>query len=53
MIHGAWLAAFLPIVRDGLPALSSPGQQEALFPHIIAPEGRFHSAGEHASLSHA
>lgn len=34
-------------------ALFDPGQQTLLHPHIIAPEGRFHFAGEHASLYHA
>ena len=31
----------------------APGQQTRLFAHIIAPEGRIHFAGEHASLLHA
>ncbi|HEV3255562.1 MAG TPA: FAD-dependent oxidoreductase [Gemmataceae bacterium] len=30
-----------------------PGQHSALYRHIIAPEGRIHFAGEHASLTHA
>ncbi|OQB27192.1 MAG: Flavin-dependent L-tryptophan oxidase RebO precursor [Chloroflexi bacterium ADurb.Bin180] len=30
-----------------------PGQYGQLYPHIAAPEGRFHFAGEHASLNHA
>ncbi|WP_375460425.1 flavin monoamine oxidase family protein [uncultured Enterovirga sp.] len=34
-------------------AMFQPGQQTALFPHTIAPEGRLHFAGEHASLHHA
>ncbi len=34
-------------------ALFDPGQQTLLHPHIIAPEGRIHFAGEHASLTHA
>ena len=34
-------------------ALFDPGQQTLLYPHIIAPEGRIHFAGEHASLGHA
>lgn len=34
-------------------ALFAPGQQTLLHPHIIAPEGRIHFAGEHASLAHA
>ena len=34
-------------------ALFEPGQQTSLFPHVIAPEGRLHFAGEHASLHHA
>ncbi|HUF37308.1 MAG TPA: flavin monoamine oxidase family protein [Anaerolineales bacterium] len=34
-------------------ALFDPGQQTQLHDHIIAPEGRIHFAGEHASLSHA
>lgn len=34
-------------------ALFEPGQQTRLFAHTIAPEGRLHFAGEHASLCHA
>lgn len=34
-------------------ALFDPGQQTLLHKHIIAPEGRVHFAGEHASLAHA
>jgi monoamine oxidase len=34
-------------------ALFDPGQQTLLYPAIIAPEGRVHFAGEHASLGHA
>lgn len=34
-------------------ALFDPGQQTLLHQHIIAPEGRVHFAGEHASLAHA
>jgi len=34
-------------------ALFDPGQQTLLHEHIIAPEGRIHFAGEHASLTHA
>ncbi len=34
-------------------ALFDPGQQTLLHHHIIAPEGRIHFAGEHASLAHA
>ncbi len=34
-------------------ALFEPGQQTSLYTHIIAPEGRIHFAGEHASLAHA
>ncbi|HET8679037.1 MAG TPA: FAD-dependent oxidoreductase, partial [bacterium] len=34
-------------------ALFDPGQQTQLHTHIIAPEGRIHFAGEHASLTHA
>jgi len=34
-------------------ALFDPGQQTLLHRHIIAPEGRVHFAGEHASLAHA
>jgi monoamine oxidase len=34
-------------------ALFDPGQQTLLYQHIIAPEGRIHFAGEHASLAHA
>ena len=33
--------------------LFDPGQQTSLHEHIIAPEGRLHFAGEHASLAHA
>jgi monoamine oxidase len=32
--------------------LFEPGQETDLHPHIIAPEGRCHFAGEHASLVH-
>ena len=34
-------------------ALFEPGQQTTLYQHITVPEGRFHFAGEHASLAHA
>ena len=34
-------------------ALFDPGQQTLLYEAIVAPEGRIHFAGEHASLSHA
>jgi monoamine oxidase len=34
-------------------ALFDPGQQSLLYEQIIAPEGRIHFAGEHASLAHA
>jgi monoamine oxidase len=34
-------------------ALFDPGQQSLLHEHIIAPEGRFFFAGEHASSAHA
>jgi monoamine oxidase len=34
-------------------ALFDPGQQTLLHEAIVAPEGRVHFAGEHASLSHA
>ena len=33
-------------------ALFEPGQQTRLHQHVIAPEGRIHFAGEHASLAH-
>jgi monoamine oxidase len=33
-------------------ALFAPGQETLLHQHIIAPEGRIHFAGEHASLTH-
>lgn len=33
-------------------ALFDPGQQSLLYLDIIAPEGRIHFAGEHASLTH-
>lgn len=33
-------------------ALFDPGQTTLLHEHIIAPEGRIHFAGEHASLTH-
>jgi monoamine oxidase len=33
-------------------ALFNPGQQALLYRDIIAPEGRIHFAGEHASLTH-
>jgi hypothetical protein len=34
-------------------AMFEPSQQTLLYEHIIAPEGRIHFAGEHASLRHA
>jgi monoamine oxidase len=34
-------------------ALFDPGQQSRLYESIVAPEGRIHFAGEHASLAHA
>ncbi|MGE0736184.1 MAG: flavin monoamine oxidase family protein [Alphaproteobacteria bacterium] len=34
-------------------ALFDPQQQTLLYEHIVAPEGRVHFAGEHASLAHA
>lgn len=34
-------------------ALFDPSQQTLLHEAIVAPEGRFHFAGEHASLAHA
>ena len=34
-------------------AMFEPSQQSLLYAHIIAPEGRIHFAGEHASLHHA
>ena len=34
-------------------ALFDPGQQTRLYEAIVAPEGRIHFAGEHASLAHA
>ena len=34
-------------------ALFDPGQQTLLHEAIVAPEGRYHFAGEHASLAHA
>lgn len=34
-------------------ALFEPSQQSLLHAHIVAPEGRYHFAGEHASLHHA
>lgn len=34
-------------------ALFDPGQQTLLYDAIVAPEGRIHFAGEHASLAHA
>ena len=34
-------------------ALFEPSQQTLLYEHIVAPEGRIHFAGEHASLQHA
>jgi monoamine oxidase len=37
----------------GAYALFDPGQQTLLHQHIVAPEGRLHFAGEHASLYHA
>jgi monoamine oxidase len=40
-------------LAGGAFALFDPGQQTQLHEHIIAPEGRIHFAGEHASLAHA
>jgi monoamine oxidase len=40
-------------LASGAFALFNPGQQTLLYEHIIAPEGRFHFAGEHASLKHS
>lgn len=40
-------------LAGGAYALFDPGQQSLLYAHMIAPEGRIHFAGEHASLSHA
>ena len=37
----------------GAYAFFLPGQHSALYPHIIAPEGRIFFAGEHASLDHS
>lgn len=37
----------------GAYALFEPSQQGLLHEHIVAPEGRIHFAGEHASLAHA
>ena len=34
-------------------ALFDPGQQTLLYDAVVAPEGRVHFAGEHASLAHA
>jgi len=34
-------------------AVFNPRQESLLYTHIIAPEGRIHFAGEHASLTHA
>jgi monoamine oxidase len=34
-------------------AVLQPGQQARLHPHVIAPEGPIHFAGEHTSLKHA
>ncbi|MBC7249190.1 MAG: flavin monoamine oxidase family protein [Anaerolineae bacterium] len=34
-------------------AFFNPGQELALFEHIVAPEGRVHFAGEHTTLTHA
>jgi monoamine oxidase len=33
-------------------AIFEPGQQDALYPHMVAPEGPLHFAGEHTSLKH-
>jgi len=40
-------------LAGGAFALFEPEQQSLLYAHIIAPEGRIHFAGEHASLHHA
>ena len=37
----------------GEAAVFSPGQLTSMHPHIPAPEGRVHFAGEHTSLKHA
>lgn len=34
-------------------ALFEPGQQALWYPHIVAPEGPIHFAGEHTSLKHS
>ena len=34
-------------------AVFNPRQQTLLYEHLVAPEGRIHFAGEHASLAHA
>jgi monoamine oxidase len=36
----------------GTGALFEPGQHARLYPHMVAPEGPIHFAGEHASLKH-
>ena len=40
-------------LAGGAYALFEPGQQRLLHDAIVAPEGRIHFAGEHASLAHA
>jgi monoamine oxidase len=40
-------------LAGGAFALFDPGQQTRLHEAIVAPEGRVHFAGEHASLAHA
>ena len=37
----------------GEAAIFAPGQLELLHPHVAAPEGNIHFAGEHTSLKHA
>jgi monoamine oxidase len=44
---------YLSLIKSGAFALFDPGQQTLLHDHLIAPEGRIHFAGEHASLYHA
>jgi monoamine oxidase len=40
-------------LAGGAYAMFEPGQQRLLHDAIVAPEGRIHFAGEHASLAHA
>ena len=50
---GASVAWHLDEYAGGAFALFDPNQEGQLHAHVMAPEGRYHFAGEHASLTHA